>query len=118
EARAAKGGKGNGAAGASASIHDIVQVKEPGLAARLVYDEYERRSALLRILPLDMTPAAWGAGGRGELGDFADGRLRIVRLDADRAVMARDGAATIGGRSYPLSAETEVRVGGGRMDPS
>jgi alpha-amylase len=117
-ALAAKGGKGNAAAGAPASIHDVVQVKEPGLAAHLVYDDYERRSALIRILPLDVTPAAWGAGGRGELGDFAAGRFRIVRLDPDRAVMARDGAATIDGRRFPLSVETEVRVGGGRMDPS
>ena len=118
EAQTAKGGKGKASAGAPASIHDIVKMKEPGLAARLVYDDYERRSALIRILPLDLTPAAWGAGGRGELGDFAAGRYRIVRLDPDRAVMARDGAATMDGHRYPLSAEIEVLVGGGRMDPS
>ena len=41
---------GCAAAGVPASIHDIVKVKEPGLAARLVYDDYERRSALIRIL--------------------------------------------------------------------
>src|SRR5438093_805253 len=45
-------------------------------------------------------------------------RYRIVRLDPDRAVMARDGAATMDGHRYPLSAEIEVLVGGGRMDPS
>jgi alpha-amylase len=118
EAQAAKAGKGKFAGGTPASIHDIVQVKEPGLAARLVYDDYERRSGLIRILPRNLTPAAWGAGGRGELGDFAAGLFRIVRLDADRAVMARDGAATIDGHRYALSVETEVEVGGGRMDPS
>ena len=118
EARAAKAGRGKAAGGAPASIHDIVQVKEPGLAAHLVYDDYERRSGLVRILPLDLTPAAWGAGGRRELGDFAAGLFRIVRLDADRAVMARDGSATIDGRRYPLSVQTDVQVGGGRMDPS
>jgi hypothetical protein len=105
-------------AGAPASIHERVQVKEPGLAARLVYDDYERRSGLLRILPAGATPAEWGAGGRGDLGDFAAGHFRIVRFDSDRAVIAREGGATIGGTRYPLSVETEVRVGGGRLDPS
>jgi hypothetical protein len=118
EAEAAKRGKGKNAGGAPASIHDIVQVKEAGLAARLVYDDYERRSGLLRILAADATQATWGAGGRGELGDFAAGRFGIVRLDADQAVIARDGAATIDGVRYPLSIEAEVQVGGGRLDPT
>ena len=83
-----------------------------------MYDAYERRSGLIRILPGDLTPAAWGAGGRGELGDFAAGPFTIVRLDPDSAVMTRAGAAMINGRRYPLSVETEVEVGGGRMDPS
>ena len=118
EARAAKGGAGKAEAGAPASIHEIIQVKEPGLAAHLVYDAYERRSGLIRILSLDLTPEGWGAGGRRELGDFAAGPFGVVRLEPGRAVLARDGAATIDGRRYPLSAETEVRVGGGRLDPS
>jgi alpha-amylase len=33
-------------------------------------------------------------------------------------VIARDGAATIDGVASPLSVETEVSVGGGRLDPS
>jgi 4-alpha-glucanotransferase len=103
---------------APASIHDRVQVKEAGLAARLVYDDYERRSGLLRILPMDATPASWGAGGRDDLGDFVAGPFRIERLDADRAVIARDGSATIDGVRYPLSVETEIEIGGGRLDPS
>jgi len=119
EAAVAEAAKGNVAAGdAPASIHDRVQVKEAGLAARLVYDEYERRSGLLRILPRDATPASWGAGGLGDLGDFVAGSFRIVRLDRDRAIIARDGSATVDGVAYPLSIETEVAVGGGRLDPT
>jgi hypothetical protein len=118
-AAAAKAAKGTTAtADGPASIHDRVQVKEAGLAARLIYDEYERRSGLVRILPRDATPASWGAGGRGDLGDFAAGPFRIVRLDRDRAVIARDGVATVDGVAYPLSVETNVAVGGGRLDPS
>jgi alpha-amylase len=114
----AKGGSADDPGDAPASIHDRVQAKEAGLAARLVYDDYERRSGLLRILPRDATPESWGAGGRGDLGDFVAGPYRIVRFDRDRAVIARDGSATIDGVAYPLSVETEITVGGGRLDPS
>ena len=118
EGAAARSAKGKAGDGAPASIHDIVQVKEAGLAARLIYDDYERRSGLLRILPWDATAASWAGGGRGDLGDFVAGPYRIVRLDRDRAVIARDGSATIDGVAYPLSVETEIAVGGGRLDPS
>jgi 4-alpha-glucanotransferase len=117
EAEAAKAPKGR-SGGAPASIHDIVQVKEAGLAAHLIYDDYERRSGLLRVLPRDATAASWGAGGLGDIGDFVSGPYRIVRLDQDRAVIARDARATIDGVAYPLSVETEIAVGGGRLDPS
>jgi hypothetical protein len=113
----AKSGKSDGSR-APASIHDRVQVKEPGLAARLVYDEYERRSGLVRILPADATAESWGAGGRGDLGDFAAQPFRIVRLDTARAVLARHGAATIDGDRFPLTVQVEVAVGGGRLDPT
>jgi alpha-amylase len=99
------------------SIHDRVQVKEPGLAERLVYDDYERRSGLIRILPAGATAASWGAGGRDELGDLATGAFRLVRLDPDGAVVARDGSATIDGREWPLAVETTIRVGDGRLEP-
>ena len=111
-------GRSKGGRAAPASIHEIVQVKEAGLATHLVYDDYERRSGLLRILPPDATAESWGAGGRGELGDFVAGRFGIERLDDDRAVITRDGAATIGGQRFQLSVETEITVGGGRLDPS
>ncbi|HEY7590051.1 MAG TPA: alpha-amylase/4-alpha-glucanotransferase domain-containing protein, partial [Candidatus Limnocylindrales bacterium] len=118
EAEASKPPKGKGAGDAPASIHDIVQVKEPGLAARLVYDDYERRSGLLRVLPRDATAASWAAGGRGDLADFVGGPYRIVRLDRDVATMARDGHATIDGAAFALSVETEVSIAGGRLDPT
>jgi alpha-amylase len=116
---ASAGGAGDAGEAASGptSIHDRVQVKEPGLADKLVYDEYERRSGLIRILPASATAASWGAGGRDELGDLATGAFRLVRLDPDGAVVARDGAATIDGRALPIAAETTIRVGDGRREP-
>ncbi len=102
---------------AAASIHERVQVKEAGLADRLVYDDYERRSGLLRILPASSTAAGWGAGGRGDIGDFVTGPYRLVRLEANAVTVARDGAATVDGRATPVSVETTIRLGGGRLDP-
>jgi hypothetical protein len=102
---------------APASIHDRVLVKEAGLAARLVYDEYERRSGLIRMLPADATAATWGAGGRRDLADFVNAQFRIERLDTSGVLLARDGAATIDGAIVPLLAESELRLGGGRLDP-
>ena len=68
--------RGGDAGAGAASIHDRVQVKEAGLAAHLIYDDYERRSGLVRILPPDATAASWAAGGRDELGDLATGPFR------------------------------------------
>jgi alpha-amylase len=103
---------------APASIHERIQVKEPGLAAHLVYDDYERRSGLVRILPPDMTPERWAAGGRDELGDFVDGPFRLVRLDPDGAVLARAGRATIDGAPMAFTVGKHVAVAGGRLDPT
>ena len=52
-----------------ATIHEIVRMKEPGLAAKLHYDPYERRSGLVRFLPLDATPETWATAAAAELGD-------------------------------------------------
>jgi alpha-amylase len=94
-----------------------VQVKEAGLAAYLIYDDYERRSGLVRILAADTSPVSWAAGGRDELGDLATGPFRIVRRAPDAVVVARDGSATIDGVAVPLALETRIRLAGGRTDP-
>ncbi|HET9051014.1 MAG TPA: alpha-amylase/4-alpha-glucanotransferase domain-containing protein, partial [Candidatus Dormibacteraeota bacterium] len=104
--------------GAPASIHDIVQVKEAGLADHLIYDGYERRSGLVRILSVAMTPEQWAAGGRDDLADFVDGPFEVVRLEANAVVLARDGTVTADGEPRVMHAETSITVGGGRLDPT
>jgi alpha-amylase len=103
---------------AAASPHEVVQIKEAGLAERLVYDDYERRSGLVRVLPPDTTAASWGAGGRDDLGDFASGAFLLDELEPRSARLSRDGAVTIGGQKVPVRVETVIGVGGGRLDPS
>jgi alpha-amylase len=117
---AARPGAGGAADGGStpSSIHEMVQVKEAGLAGRLVYDDYERRSGLIRILSPDSTAETWGAGGRGDLGDLVAGPFRLERLAADGALLSREGAVSAGGEFVRVLAESELRLGGGRPDPT
>jgi alpha-amylase len=106
-----------GAAGgddAPASIHETVRVKEPGLAARLVYDEYERRSGLLRVLPSDAAAEDWAMARAAELGDLVDGVFTIETLGPGRLVTCRDGSA--GGASVRVTKTLEL--GGNRRAPT
>jgi hypothetical protein len=109
---------GGGEGGAPASIHDRVLVKEEGLSAHLIYDDYERRSGLIRVLASDAAPDTWAAGGRGELGDLATGPFRVAKLGDGEAIVTRDGLASVDGSRIPLSAQTTIRLGGGAADPS
>jgi alpha-amylase len=110
--------KGSRAGDAPASIHEIVQVKEAGLAGRLVDDDYERRSGLIRFLAPNATPLGWNAGGRDELGDLVAGPYSIDAVLAGAVRLSRDGAVTIGGRAAPVRVEMELCIAGGRLDPT
>jgi 4-alpha-glucanotransferase len=111
EARAAAA---DGAADGSApaSIHDVVKLKESGLAARLLYDGYERRSGLLRALPPDATEADWRAGGGPDLGDPA-APTSIRELAA--GTLVTEASTVIAGQ--PVRVVRRITLGGGRLDP-
>ena len=125
EAGADDGVKAGEPAGAEAgaddglvSIHELVRVKEPGLAARLHYDAYERRSGLLRFLPVDAEPGAWAAAEVEELGDALDQPWRVVALSSASLVVERDCAVRVDGRHEPLRVEKRLTLGGDRTRPT
>jgi len=105
---------------APASIHDAFRVKEPGLAARLVYDAHERRSGLIRALRLDTTAEDWAAARAEEVGDAVDGAFQLVDLGQGRLTTRR--AATIAGagvivtKSYVLGGDRRTPTLEVRMD--
>jgi 4-alpha-glucanotransferase len=99
--------------GVPASIHDIVRTKEAGLVRLLRYDAYERRSGLLRALPLDSTAATWAAGGGEDLGHPA-AAATLVELAPRRAVTVAESAIA----GCPVRITRELHLGGGRTDPS
>ncbi len=101
------------------SIHELVRVKESGLAERLHYDDHERRSGLVRFLAPDTTPEAVAAGRETELGDAVVGAFEVLELAEGRLVVVR--VATLRG---PDGADRTVRVtktlelGGDRRTPT
>jgi alpha-amylase len=118
--RAHAASEGAGAADADAaddggvtSIHDIVMVKEEGLADRLHYDDHERRSGLVRFLAPDVAPAAIATAAEAELGDFRDGEWQVDHLATGQVSLSRAGTAL----GQPLLVSKTIRVAGGRMDP-
>jgi hypothetical protein len=110
---AAAGAAASPARDAPASIHDLVKTKETGLAARLRYDAYERRSGLLRALPADATPDDWAAGGGDDLGDPA-AATAVVSLGVGRLVTQAE--TSIAGQ--PVGVRRELVLGGGRLEPA
>ena len=109
----AAGGPGDDEGGA-ASIHDVFKVKEPGLAERLVYDAYERRSGLVRVLEPGASADDWAMARAVELGDAVDGAFGVVDLGQGRLVTRRE--ATIAGQ--PVTVTKTLILGGDRRTPT
>ena len=97
-----------------ASIHDRFRVKEPGLVDRLVYDPYERRSALVRAFAPDVAAVDWAAARATELGDAVDGAFTIIDLGMDHVTTGRD--ARIAGAAVAIT--KTVILGGDRRSPT
>ena len=116
-ARVGADGGGHGAGGgdeAPASIHGVVRIKEPGLAVRLVYDRYERRSGLIRALGHDATADDWALARAEDLGDAVDGAFELVDLAPGRLVTRRE--ATIAGTAVGVT--RVLTLGGDRRSPT
>jgi alpha-amylase len=97
-----------------ASIHDLVMSKQTGLSERLRYDTNERRSSLVRFLAAD----ARDADASADLGDLADGSWSVAKLTADTVAVVRDGFVRVDGLDHEIRAAKEIRIDGGRLDPS
>ncbi len=89
-----------------ASIHDIVQAKEPGLERLLHYDPVRRTLLRERFFAAGTTLAEMRDLTYAELGDFSDARFehRVEGVATDVLVMDlwRDGMVRQGAREIPL----------------
>ena len=108
------------AADAPRTIHDIVNVKEPGLAAFLHYDRHERRSGIVHLLPADGSTCLDDLihVSCPELGDFVEGAFEPTVVEPDRLVLRRLGRLRSDDVDRPLVVEKTYRFAGGRMDPT
>ncbi len=101
----------------AASIHDIVKVREPGLAARLHYDRFERRSGLVHVLAADTTPEAFAAAAAPDLADLADGRYTVLEATPTDVVMERASHVSLAGSTVPVLVTKRFRFDGDRRSP-
>jgi alpha-amylase len=104
-----------GEGAATASIHDGVRAKEAHLADHLVYDAYERRSGLVRLLPAGVTADDWANARTEDLADSVAGAFEVVMLGPGALVVRREAAVSGDGR---VRVTKTIALGGGRLDPS
>jgi len=99
------------------SIHDVVKVREPGLAARLHYDTHERRSGLVHILGPDATPESFSDTSAHELGDFVESPWEVQHAAPDEVRLVRAGTVESEGGTTPLTLHKTLRFDGDRRTP-
>jgi alpha-amylase len=101
------------------SIHDLVKVNEPGISKRLWYDDYERRSGLVHLLPTDTDAGAFERAEFVELGDFVSGAFTVAQADGAQVVLDRVGSVDLDdGSREPLRVRKTLRFGDDRRSPA
>ncbi|HET9520450.1 MAG TPA: alpha-amylase/4-alpha-glucanotransferase domain-containing protein [Candidatus Limnocylindrales bacterium] len=107
-AAADTGSAGDG--GRPASIHELVVSKQEGLAGRLRYDAYERRSGLVRLLPIGTTAQEVADGTAVDLVPLVASPWRLESIGPDLLKVSCSAG--------PLALTKTIRIGGGRLDPT
>ncbi len=93
-----------------ASIHDIVMTKQEGLSDLLRFDHYERRSGLVRLLPISTTGGEFDDGSARDLVPALDERWTLASIGPDHV------SASFSTESVEI--RKTIRLGGGRLNPT
>ncbi len=100
-----------------ASIHDIVKMKEEGLADKLVYDKADRRSFQDHFLSSDITLNSFSKSDYEEAGDFLDGAYNLADNVTDEksasVTLERDGVVISSSKKLPVTVSKTLRFTGG-----
>ncbi len=98
----------------TASIHDLVIAKEPGLEKYLVYDKYERKTFVDHILANDVTPEKFLKNEYQEQGDFVSGNYNLdssgVNDDSVKIELSRKGHIYQNDHTYPVQVSKTITV--------
>ena len=117
EARSGQGPDAGDGSGGTTSIHELVRVKEPGLAELLTYDRYERRSGHVRFLDPHATAGGWATGRAVERGDFLDAPFEVGEMDVAWLSLARAGSVRGPAGSQAVTVEKRLQLAGDRRTP-
>jgi hypothetical protein len=101
------------------SIHDLIKVNEPGMSQRLWYDDYERRSGLVHLMPAGTTADAFEQASFEELGDFVSGDFEVLQAGGGEVILEREGSVGYGdGSRGPLRVRKSHVFGDDRRVPT
>ncbi|MEO8468600.1 MAG: alpha-amylase/4-alpha-glucanotransferase domain-containing protein [Chloroflexota bacterium] len=100
------------------SVDGVLRAKEAGLADHLTYDDHERRSGLVRFLPVGAAPADYGAGEIADLGTLIGAGHTIDALADRRLVVSAGGVVRAGTSGVPVTLTKVVELGGERLAPT
>jgi alpha-amylase len=101
------------------SIHDLVKVNEPGMSQRLWYDDYERRSGLVHLMPVGTTAEEFEQASFEELGDFVSGAFEVTPAGEGMVDLVRDGSVRYeDGSQGPLQVRKSHVFGADRRTPT
>jgi hypothetical protein len=103
-------------AGSATSIHSVVRAREPGLAAHLHYDAYDRRLGLVHLFAPGTSAEAFEEARADELSDSHVGAYTVNELTRDQVRLGRD--ASLGGVPDTLRIEKRFTFDGDRRAPS
>ena len=101
--------------GGVASIHAVVRSREPGLADRLQYDAYERRSGLVHLFAPGTTREAFARAEAVELADAHTGAYDILEQTGEVVRLARD--VRVGAAGVSVRVEKRFTFDGARRSP-
>ena len=98
-----------------ASIHAVVRSREPGLADRLQYDGYERRSGLVHLFAPGTTREAFARAEAVELGDAHTGAYDVLERTGEVLRLGRD--VRVGSAGVLVRVEKRFTFDGARRSP-
>ena len=101
-----------------ASIHAVVRSREPGLADRLQYDGYERRSGLVHLFAPGTTREAFARGRGDGARRCPHRRLRGRRADEPRSFACGRDVRRRRTRAHVVRVEKRFTFDGDRRSPS